>query len=213
MKIRSSVAATILGLVLPAAALAELSIGVYDSSLASLALNHLNSSHGLGAVYTTYDPVSFAAVTDFTDHAAWYVGSTNSGYGGLRANAAFQDGDRFARVVITGTDPDWHIVNAGDPKEGPSLLLKNALLWAAGGQRPGLVVQADAARPAFDWLPPSWGVTGAVTQHSADVIIAAGQAGHPLNAGLSNAKLSNWASSRHVKFDADLPGWTTVQRT
>src|SRR5437867_2324189 len=191
-------------------ATATIDIGLYDFGTGAALLDHLIVNHGLDATYTRYSPGSFGSVSDFSVQNVWLVPSHGypATYDGLRSNTSFQSGSAFSRVVITGSDPDDH----HPPSEASSRFMLNALQWAAGGPKPGLVVLADD-NAFYDWLPPSWGVprpqaTGCFDSVSVDP----GQADHPVNAGLTTALLSGWGCSAHLYFAADIGGWTTLHR-
>ncbi|TMA70643.1 MAG: hypothetical protein E6J77_27170, partial [Deltaproteobacteria bacterium] len=192
-----------------APAAATIRVGLYDFGAGSALLDHLIVSHGLDAAYTRYSPGSFGSVGDFSVQNVWLVPSYGGYtiYDGLRSNPTFQAGFAFSRVLLIGLDPDAHHPSS----EASSTLMLNALQWVAQGSKPGLIVLADSYAH-LDWLPPSWGVPVPATSCLDLVQIDPAQAGHPVNAGLTSAVLSNWGCSVHSYFSADIGGWTTLHR-
>ena len=192
-----------------APAAATIRVGLYDFGAGSALLDHLIVSHGLDAAYTRYSPGSFGSVGDFSVQNVWLVPSYGGYtiYDGLRSNTTFQAGFAFSRVLLIGMDPDAHHPSS----EASSTLMLNALQWVAQGSKPGLIVLADSYAH-LDWLPPSWGVPVPATSCLDLVQIDPAQAGHPVNAGLTSAVLSNWGCSVHSYFSADIGGWTTLHR-
>src|SRR5262245_15316406 len=110
-------ASLVVAVLLVAARVEAISIGYVQDFDPANALAHLNAAHGLNATVTPYTASQLPAITDFTVHEEWYVGPSleNDALGGpFAGNPVFQQGNAFGRVVITGSDPAWHIVNGGD---------------------------------------------------------------------------------------------------
>ena len=213
---RAAALYVILGSVAPA--VATIRVGLYDFGYGGAALDYLIQTRGYDASYTRYDPRAFATVNDFAAADVWLVPSLGrygdyTLYDGLRANPTVQGGLVFDRVAVTELDPD-----VGRPlNDGASQFLMNALGWAAGGSRPGLVVLADD-NTMYDWLPPRWGVTRAIrSRYEGDcveyVTVEPAASGHPVSAGLTTALLSYWYCSALGVFPADVPAWTTLHRS
>ena len=148
----------------------------------------------------------------------------NPDYSGIFANKAAIEAARGNRTFLTGTDADFHAVR-GDSGvcgtgswclDGALGVVINAVNWAAGGNKLGIVSFVDGNFPGSFWWenPNSFlnnELSGYVSHDSENAgIIDANQATYPLNQGLTAAGISNWGLSFHGAFLATIPGYTAV---
>jgi len=154
---------------------------------------------------------------------------------------------RGSRTVLTGADADVHAIGGetghAPVKEGYRLScdppftgqrcwdgaaghLINAVNWAAGGTKMGIVSLVAAEFPGSDWWlhPDSFlreeltagrtlqspiRVLGPGTRENTPVIPQEALH-HPLNAGLTSKGLGNWNNSFHATFAQPLPGYVAI---
>jgi len=164
----------------------------------------------------------------------------------LRFKAAISAA-RGSRTVLTGADADVHAIGGetghAPVKEGYRLTceppftgppcwdgaaghLINAVNWAAGGRKLGIVSLVAAEFPGSDWWlhPDSFlraeltagsglqspiRILGAGTREN-EPVIPEGALHHPLNAGLTSKGLGNWNNSFHAAFAQPLPGFVAI---
>jgi len=186
---------------------ATISVGVLTQRTGDL--DHLIFNHHFGVSYELVDPAALGSA-GLAGHDVWYVASASyySANSSLPGTTAFQDPNGYGRVVLTTLRPD--IQHRAD--EAGSTFSENALTWAAAGNGAGLLALWDGAS-RYRWAPSTWGLPDTVSVYSDDIVVQPGQEGHPVNQGLTSAALSGWGYSVIDAWPADVPGWTTLQRT
>jgi len=148
----------------------------------------------------------------------------NPDYSGILANKAAIEAARGNRTFLTGTDADFHAVR-GDSGvcgtgswclDGALGLVINAVNWAAGGNKLGIVSFVDGNFPGSHWWADANSflaneVGGYVSYASENAgLINSDEATYALNQGLSSAGISGWGYSFHATFMAGIPGYTAV---
>jgi hypothetical protein len=148
----------------------------------------------------------------------------NPDYSGILANKAAITAARGNRTFVTGSDADFHAVR-GDSGvcgtgswclDGALGMVINAVNWAAGGNKLGIVSFVDGNFPNSLWWDNTNSflkdeLAGYVSHDSGNLgLIDSVQATYPLNHGLTSAGISGWGLSFHGDFLASVPGYTPV---
>lgn len=145
-------------------------------------------------------------------------------YSGIFANKAAIEAARGDRTFLTGNDADFHAVRGDSGTcgtgtwclDGALGVVINAVNWAAGGNKLGIVSFIDGNFPGSLWWdnPNSFlqaELSGYVTHATENAgLIDSDQATFALNKGLTSAGISNWGFSFHGAFLATIPGYTAV---
>ena len=142
--------------------------------------------------------------------------STGVNIDGVLGNKAGIEAARGNRTFLSGQDADWHYTNRpGAIDDGPLGFLVNAVNWAASGTGLGIVSMVDRFGNNDGWwsndnsfLKDELGSTPFFYQNE-NVDIGPGQSGFPINEGLTDAGLSNWATSSHACF-SEVTGYTAI---
>ena len=132
------------------------------------------------------------------------------------ATAATWSGAIQGNVVVTGTDPVWHLNHGTAP--GPELLIGNTLNYVSQGDGTGLSVSLSCYyHDARRHTPvPVLGSIGAFTVRGQNHIagcpnkVVTPDPAHALLTGMTAADLSNWGCSIHEAFDSMPSGFDVV---
>ncbi len=210
----------------------------YNAQIATLASNaELYDPDGNGSLQWNLTLWDGSAV-DFSNYDVMVVGSScntdstatssgacggSSGFfrtgvkiDGVLNNKAAIEAARGSRTFLSGQDADWHYTNTpGAINNGPLGFLVNAVNWAASGTGLGIVSMVDRFNNNRGWwtndnsfLKDELGSAPFFYQNN-DVDIGPGQSIFPINEGLTDSGLSNWATSSHACF-SNVTGYTAI---
>ena len=155
---------------------------------------------------------SAAQLSGFNSIVTGWSGAVTN-YSSLLASKVGLTAARGSRTFLTGQDADYHeTYSTPGVKASAALFLKNAVNWSASGTGLGVVVLSGSGwlTNVNSFLYSEMVSSVNYSQGGNNVIIPGPSAGYPVNAGLTSASLSNWASSYHMTFSTATAGYSTI---